>query len=55
LIQELKFWNNICEVTQKPEWKRNNEMELITRIRISERRRSGVFQNQNKERMDDVI
>lgn len=27
---ELKFWNNICELLEKPEWKRKNEMELFT-------------------------
>jgi len=26
---ELKFWNNICEVVGKPEWKRENQMELL--------------------------
>ena len=26
---EIKFWNNICEVIGKPEWKRKSEMELF--------------------------
>lgn len=26
---ELKFWNNVCEVVGKPEWKRDNQMELL--------------------------
>ena len=26
---ELKFWNNICDLIEKPEWKRNNELELF--------------------------
>ncbi len=26
---EVKFWNNICDVVNKPEWKRKNEMELL--------------------------
>ncbi len=26
---ELKFWNNVCEIIGKPEWKRNNGLELM--------------------------
>ncbi|MCR9290819.1 MAG: CoA transferase [Bacteroidetes bacterium] len=26
---ELKFWNNICDELNKPEWKRSNQMELM--------------------------
>jgi Predicted acyl-CoA transferases/carnitine dehydratase len=29
---EIKFWNNICEALEKPEWKRKNEMELFVSI-----------------------
>lgn len=29
---ELKFWNNICELLQKPEWKRQHELELLTSV-----------------------
>ena len=29
---ELKFWNNICEVVNKAEWKRKNEMELLVSV-----------------------
>ncbi|MGB1216674.1 MAG: CaiB/BaiF CoA transferase family protein [Saprospiraceae bacterium] len=25
---ELKFWNNICDVLEKPNWKRDSQMEL---------------------------
>ena len=25
---EIKFWNNFCELADKPEWKRENELEL---------------------------
>ncbi len=26
---ELKFWNNICDIVQMPEWKRENQLELL--------------------------
>lgn len=26
---EMKFWNNICEIVEKPEWKRQNEFQLM--------------------------
>lgn len=26
---ELKFWNKICELVGKPQWKRENQMELL--------------------------
>ena len=26
---ELKFWNNICELVDRPEWKRDNPMQLL--------------------------
>lgn len=26
---EIKFWNNICEIVDKPEWKRKHELELM--------------------------
>ncbi len=29
---ELKFWNNICELVEKPEWKRQNQMELLASV-----------------------
>ena len=29
---ELKFWNNICELIDKPEWKRKSEMELLVTV-----------------------
>ncbi|MEO1263959.1 MAG: CaiB/BaiF CoA-transferase family protein [Bacteroidota bacterium] len=25
---ELKFWNNFCETVERPQWKRDNELEL---------------------------
>ncbi|MEO0896691.1 MAG: CaiB/BaiF CoA-transferase family protein [Bacteroidota bacterium] len=27
---EIKFWNNLCEVLEKPEWKKNHQMELLS-------------------------
>lgn len=29
---EPKFWNNICELVGKPEWKRDNELELTLHV-----------------------
>lgn len=29
---EIKFWNNICEVVGKLDWKRKNEMELLVSV-----------------------
>ena len=29
---EVKFWNNICELVRKPEWKRENIMELSVHV-----------------------
>ena len=29
---EIKFWNNICDVVNKPEWKRKNAMELLVSV-----------------------
>ena len=29
---ELKFWNNICEIVEKPEWKRESQLDLLTGI-----------------------
>ncbi len=26
---EMKFWNNICEIINKPEWKKDNQLELM--------------------------
>ncbi|MBX7242124.1 MAG: CoA transferase [Bacteroidia bacterium] len=26
---EMKFWNQLCDVLGRPEWKRNNELELM--------------------------
>lgn len=26
---EIKFWNNLCEVIGKPEWKRNNDVDTM--------------------------
>ena len=29
---EIKFWNNLCERVEKPEWKRDNPMALFTAV-----------------------
>lgn len=29
---EIKFWNNICATIGKPDWKRKNELELLTTV-----------------------
>ncbi|MEM7104687.1 MAG: CaiB/BaiF CoA-transferase family protein [Bacteroidota bacterium] len=29
---EIKFWNNICDEVEKPEWKRKHEMELLVSV-----------------------
>ncbi len=29
---ELKFWNRICEIVNKPEWKRQNATELLNTV-----------------------
>jgi crotonobetainyl-CoA:carnitine CoA-transferase CaiB-like acyl-CoA transferase len=29
---EVKFWNNICELIEKPDWKRKNVMELSVHV-----------------------
>lgn len=29
---EIKFWNNICEAIEKPEWKRTSQMELLVSV-----------------------
>ncbi|MEM9723734.1 MAG: CaiB/BaiF CoA-transferase family protein [Bacteroidota bacterium] len=29
---EIKFWNNLCEVIEKSDWKRSNEFELLRSV-----------------------
>lgn len=29
---EMKFWNNFCDMVDKPDWKRKSEMELINGV-----------------------
>ena len=29
---EMKFWNNICDLVEKPDWKRDNQMALFTSV-----------------------
>ncbi len=29
---EVKFWNNLCDVVNKPEWKRDNQIALMNQV-----------------------
>lgn len=29
---ELKFWNNLCDAIEKPDWKRDNPMQLFVQV-----------------------
>ncbi len=51
---EMKFWNRLCDVIEKPEWKRTNQMELMN-VNFSKQDVADLFKTKTRDNWMKIL